>query len=220
MRANAHLWLLALPDRPSQQRARPRKRPLQVRARQTVEAIVEATARILESQGHDRFTTNAVAERAGVSIGTLYQYFPDKEALVGALIARETSLLIDEAEFACAQASGPVALDMLIGAAVAHQLRRPALARLLDFEESRLPFDAGTQRVREKFQAVIADILARPDLPPQADLLAAIADVSSIIRGMVDAAGERGEDAPDALMARVRRAVMGYLRTLGDDNST
>ena len=208
-----------MPDRPSQQRALPRKRPLQARARQTVEAIVEAAARILESQGRDRLTTNAVAERAGVSIGTLYQYFPDKEALVGALIARETSLLVDEAERARAQASGPVALDMLIGAAVAHQLRRPALARLLDFEESRLPFDAGTQRVREEFQAILADILARSDLPPQADLPAATADVAAIIRGMVDAAGERGESAPDALMARVRRAVMGYLQTPRDHNS-
>ena len=207
-----------MPDRPSLHRARERKRPLQARAQQTVDAIIEATARILEGQGHDGFNTNAVAERAGVSIGTLYQYFPNKEALIGALIARETALLVDEAERACVQVSGPVALDMLLGAAVAHQLRRPALARLLDFEESRLPFDPETRQVRQRFQAILATILARPGLPVQSDIAAATVDVASIVQGMLDAAGERGETERESLTARVRRAVMGYLQTKPDDS--
>lgn len=80
------------------QRPRPRKMPRQGRSTETVRAIIEATARILEQDGLGAFTTNAVAERAGVSIGSLYQYFPGKEALVGALIVRETSLLIAECE--------------------------------------------------------------------------------------------------------------------------
>jgi AcrR family transcriptional regulator len=92
------------------QRARPRKQPRQARARHTVEAIIEASARILEEQGHGGFTTNAVAELAGVSIGTLYQYFPDKNALLGALIARETGGLVAEAEAACLIATGHEAL--------------------------------------------------------------------------------------------------------------
>ena len=60
--------------------------------------IVEAAARILEQAGLGAFTTNAVAQRAGVSIGSLYQYFPRKEALIGALIIRETSLLLGDWE--------------------------------------------------------------------------------------------------------------------------
>ncbi|MET0497350.1 MAG: TetR/AcrR family transcriptional regulator [Steroidobacteraceae bacterium] len=195
------------------QRARARKQPLQPRAQKTVEAVIEATARILETQGHDGFTTNAVAERAGVSIGTLYQYFPNKEALLGALIARETALLVADAELAVAVTSGPAALDVLIGAAVAHQIRRPALARLLDFEESRMPLDADRQRVRGRFQAILASLLSRPDLPPQPDLHTAVMDVAAIIQGILDAAGERGETAREALMERVRRAVVGYLQT-------
>ena len=191
-----------------QQRTRFRKQPLQARSRETVGAIVEATARILEKDGHDGFTTNAVAERAGVSIGTLYQYFPDKEALLGALIARETSLLVAEAEAASAQPYGPAALDVLIGAAVAHQLRRPALARLLDFEEGRMPFDADTQRVRDRLRSILADVLSRPGLPPQPDLPIATADVAAIIQAMVDAAGPREETAQAALPARVRPAVV------------
>ena len=70
---------------PSDQRRRPR----QARSRATWEAIVEAAAQILERRGPAGFTTNEVAERAGVSIGTLYQYFADKHALLAAAARRE-----------------------------------------------------------------------------------------------------------------------------------
>jgi AcrR family transcriptional regulator len=193
------------------QRTRPRKQPRQARAQHTVEAIIEAAARILEEQGHGGFTTNAVAELAGVSIGTLYQYFPDKDALLGALIARETARLVEEAEAASVIAPGQQALDALVRAAVRHQVRRPRLARLLDFEEARLPLDSGTQVVRSRFMAILADILARPDLPKQSNMAAVTGDVAAIMRGMIDAAGERGEHGQEALVARVRRAVLGYL---------
>jgi AcrR family transcriptional regulator len=64
----------------------PRKRPRQERSKATVETILAATARVLVKKGFDGLTTNSVAEQAGVSIGSLYQYFPSKEALVAALI--------------------------------------------------------------------------------------------------------------------------------------
>ena len=65
-----------------------RKQPVQQRAVQTVEAILEAAAYILVRDGWDRFTTNRVAERAGVNIASLYQYFPGKEAIVAELQRR------------------------------------------------------------------------------------------------------------------------------------
>jgi AcrR family transcriptional regulator len=66
-----------------------RRSPKQARSRATVEAILEAAAQILERRGADALTTNDVAERAGVSIGTLYQYFPDKAAILVAAARRE-----------------------------------------------------------------------------------------------------------------------------------
>ena len=66
-----------------------RRSPKQSRARATCDAILEAAAQILERDGPDRFTTTRVAERAGVSIGTLYQYFPDKQAILVAAAQRE-----------------------------------------------------------------------------------------------------------------------------------
>lgn len=69
-------------------RTKPRKRPLQARSRETVEAILTAAARLLVKDGYDSTTTNKIAARAGVSIGSLYQYFPSKESIVAALVER------------------------------------------------------------------------------------------------------------------------------------
>ncbi len=66
-----------------------RRIPRQIRAEETVAAILEASAQVLEAGGPGAFTTNAVAERAGVSIGTLYQYFADKQSILRALAERE-----------------------------------------------------------------------------------------------------------------------------------
>jgi AcrR family transcriptional regulator len=67
---------------------KPRKNASQDRSRATVDALVEATARILVKEGYDKASTNRIAEAAGVSVGSLYQYFPSKEALVVAVIDR------------------------------------------------------------------------------------------------------------------------------------
>ncbi len=63
----------------------PRRKPRQSRSRATVDAILQATAQVLVRDGYQKATTNRIAERAGVSVGTLYQYFPNKDALVVAL---------------------------------------------------------------------------------------------------------------------------------------
>lgn len=69
------------------------RHPRQERARQKVELMLEATVRLLEKGSIDTLTTNAVAAKAGVSIGTLYQYFPNKEAILDALADGETEAL-------------------------------------------------------------------------------------------------------------------------------
>lgn len=72
----------------------PRKQPRQERARATVDAILGAAAQVLVVEGYDRASTNRIAARAGVSIGTLYQYFPSKEALVAALAQRHSETMM------------------------------------------------------------------------------------------------------------------------------
>ncbi len=82
--------------RPRQLTETKRRTPRQARAAETVAAILEAAAQILEAGGLPALTTNAVAERAGVSIGTLYQYFSDKNALLTTLAQREVETALDQ----------------------------------------------------------------------------------------------------------------------------
>src|SRR5271169_5813388 len=79
----------------------PRKSPVQARSTVTVEAIYEATIQVLLSQGAERLTTTRVAERAGVSVGTLYQYYPNKQALLYAVMQRHLEHVASTVEQAC-----------------------------------------------------------------------------------------------------------------------
>lgn len=112
----------------------PRKTASQSRSRATVAALVEATARILVRDGFDRASTNRIAEEAGVGIGSLYQYFPGKEALVAAVIDRHNRDLMAVVRGALTQAAGkPIAIGigMLVAAAIdAHRID-PALHHVL-----------------------------------------------------------------------------------------
>jgi AcrR family transcriptional regulator len=75
----------------ARRRTEPRKTPSQERSRQTVDAIIEAAAQVFERHGYAGGTTNRIAERAGVSIGSLYQYFPNKEAILAVLLERHVA---------------------------------------------------------------------------------------------------------------------------------
>jgi AcrR family transcriptional regulator len=190
---------------------KPRKIPRQSRAEQTVATILEAAALILEKQGLEAFNTNLVAQRAGVSIGSLYQYFPGKDALIVALSLRETALFAADAQGALQEATGLAALRHLIAVAVRQQLRRPSLARLLDFEENRPAIARELAPTSEAFRELIGQILAHDDLPRQSSVEIATDDLLAIVRGIVDAAGNRGEVDHSELEQRVGRAVFGYL---------
>src|SRR5690349_5228772 len=67
---------------------KPRQEASQARSRATIDVLVEATARILVREGFDKASTNRIAQTAGVSVGSLYQYFPSREALIAAVIER------------------------------------------------------------------------------------------------------------------------------------
>lgn len=121
--------------------ANPRKTPEQDRSRATVEAIVEAAAHILVKYGYDAFTTNRVAERAGVSIGSLYQYFPNKDALLSELMRRHVVQIERGVEEMAALArTAPLAEVIRTGIQenVRSHLIDPELHRVLSEEVPRL----------------------------------------------------------------------------------
>lgn len=190
---------------------KPRKRPVQARSAEMVGVILEAAARVLEQKGLEGYTTNAVAAVAGVSVGSLYQYFPGKDALTVALIDRETAMLMHDVLAIDMQQEGRVVLRGLIAACTMHQMRRPILARLLDFEEERLPLRQRDEVITADLMEIVLALLPRLSLADfEAPQVIAV-DILAIIRGMVDAAGERGESDRRRLEDRVCRAVFGYL---------
>jgi AcrR family transcriptional regulator len=83
-----------------------RKTPVQARATVTVEAIYEATIQVLLGEGAERLTTTRVAERAGVSVGTLYQYYPNKQSLLFAVLENHMNKVAEAVEDACEHARG------------------------------------------------------------------------------------------------------------------
>jgi AcrR family transcriptional regulator len=194
------------------QSLKPRKIPQQSRSEQTVATILEAVAQILETTGLDSLNTNLVAMRAGVSVGSLYQYFPGKDALVVALSQRERAAFLAEAEGALVKPTGRKALKYLVSVSVHQQLSRPTLARVLDFEESRPAIAKELVASVGAFRELMRQILAYSDIPQQPSVEVATDDLLAILRGIVDAAGCRGEVDRRELEYRVGRALFGYLR--------
>ena len=117
-----------------------RKSPRQARSKATVDIILQATARVLVSHGYSGASTNRIAEAAGVSIGSLYQYFPGKQALVTALRRRHAEQMLAmlmEVGRGAAEASAVDAVKILVHAVVAAHLVDPLLHRILGQEVPR-----------------------------------------------------------------------------------
>src|SRR6202008_2686852 len=91
----------------------PRKTPVQTRSAVTVEAISEAAIQVLLTHGGDRLTTTRVAERAGVSVGTFYQYSPNKESLLLAVVENHLEKMIMAVETVCERARNKPLSEMV-----------------------------------------------------------------------------------------------------------
>jgi AcrR family transcriptional regulator len=153
----------------------PRKQASQERSRATVDALVEATARILVREGFDKASTNRIAEAAGVSIGSLYQYFPNKEALITALIERHAGEIMAIMHRALDDPASRTLADglkaMIEAGAAAHRLD-PALHKILHEQVPRVgrlakAMDTSRQiaETLERFLRLHADEL-HPDRDP------------------------------------------------------
>jgi AcrR family transcriptional regulator len=109
----------------------PRKSPVQARSAASVDAILQATIQVLLQVGKERLTTTRVALRAGVSVGTLYQYFPNKSALLQAALKRHMGEVTRAVQLVCQQQQGR-SLDEMAIALVTAFLQ----AKMRDFKSS------------------------------------------------------------------------------------
>ncbi len=193
----------------------PRKSPRQNRSFATVAVILEAATRVLARDSLEGFNTNRVAEVAGVSVGSLYQYFPNKAALVTALIDRAQSELADALE-ALVETLVDTPLDVSLYAiaalAIRQQYGNPILAAALDHEEKRLPVQVRVRHFETRLLAC-TDMLLRRHSKEMAPGLKSTAarDCLVITKAMVEADAELGRKPPADLQERIVRALMGYL---------
>jgi AcrR family transcriptional regulator len=131
-----------------------RRRAKQERAQETIGVVLEAAAQVLERDGYARATTNRIAEIAGVSVGTIYQYFSNKDEIFDALIRREIDGLQRLLRDAAPDPQEPIAdaLRSLLRALVRAQPEAPALYRSLEH----VPNALFRRRVEEARGSVVA----------------------------------------------------------------
>ena len=193
----------------------PRKRPLQARGMATWDAIIEAAAQILEVNGLHGFNTNAVAERAGVSIGSLYQYFPNKDALMVGLIEREQKVRMEgltQVIEAVRDEPLEIAVAALIDASVNSDAGKPRLAISLDHEEARLPVELLLNRTATMLDDAFAKLLANYFPNVSSEALSIMARTSRVLaRAAIDEYLGVWTSDPDHARSEAKLGVMGYL---------
>lgn len=170
---------------PLAERIRQRKQPVQGRSRATTEAILEATLQVMLREGYARLNTTRVAERAGVSVGTLYQYFPDKRSLVMALKQRYFALMLGAVESASEASAGKSPAKMIgaiLKALIAVKRDNLALSQAL-----REPLAEPEARgVMEELLGQFADTLTRrlaPSFPGRPDIRDRMALLVAMVEG-------------------------------------
>ena len=200
-------------------RTNPRKTATQKRSRVTVNALLEATARILVREGFDRASTNRIAEVAGVSVGSLYQYFPSKEALVAALIDRHNQQLTQAVQGELAEAMslpmGPAVRKLVAAAVKAHRIdpklhrvlaeQIPRVGRLEKIEsfnrQNYVLFAAYLERHRDEIRAVDLGLAA----------FVCVTSIEALTHTAVLHHKIVSDEAMGALVEEATRLIVGYL---------
>jgi AcrR family transcriptional regulator len=171
----------------------PRKTPVQARAEVTVEAICEATIQVLLSHGAGRLTTTRVADRAGVSVGTLYQYYPNKQSLLYAVMEGHLDRVATAVEATCEQSCHNPLTEMIkrvVEVFVDVKMDRADISVALyqvaaDVGGPALVKRAG-QRMRKSFEAMLQ---TAPDTGSPPDKLAIdvmLAAMSGVMRSILE----------------------------------
>ena len=201
---------------------KPRKQATQERSRATVDALIEATAHILVREGFDKASTNRIADVAGVSVGSLYQYFPCKEALVVAVIERHHQDIMQVVQGALAEAEPqPIGTGVrtIVAAAIEAHRVDPALHRVLSEQIPRTGRLAHVEAINREAHALLGTYLERHrDEIRVADLGLATFVCGTTIEALshnavLHRSGTRADAAAGTLIDEATRLVLGYLQS-------
>ena len=219
MKVDSGSWEFAFVAATPNDLLRARKQPVQARSEATVSAIFEATVQVLLGVGYRKMTTTRVAERAGVSVGTLYQYFPNRRALIAAVIERyleETASLVERDCRLLAGRSLDEMAAALVEAIIKAKCRRIEVSRAMQEPLADIDGVSFVKSVANKAAAFIAEILtscrdaAFDDVHRLAFLI--VTSCRSLLQSaIVDRANASDLDA---LRTHMRAMVHGYLKEM------
>ncbi len=200
---------------PKRARLSPRKPPVQDRSRATVEAILAAAARVLIKDGYDGATTNRIAEIAGVSVGSLYQYFPSKEAIVRQLCDRHVDAMWEVFMSRTVELfDRPVAeaVPGVIDALMAAHLVEPRLHRVLTEQVPRLGKVNQQREINRRAREVAGRFLEarRAELTVR-DLPTAAFVVVEIVEALIHATVDEPDVDPERVRTEANALVLRYL---------
>jgi AcrR family transcriptional regulator len=150
----------------------PRKSPVQARSTASVEALLGATIQVLLKVGKERLTTTKVALRAGVSVGTLYQYFPNKSALLQAALKRHLAEVAEAVELVCKEQAGRTLRQMvtaLVTAFMQAKMRDAKASVALHSVSSDVDGAKIVQQMGTRFNRAIVGMLATSSEPLTTD---------------------------------------------------
>lgn len=203
-----------------------RRAPRQERGRRRVEKILDASAELFAEVGFDGATTNAIAARAETSIGSLYQFFPNKEAILHALNARYLAQLREVCDVALApeRAGEPLEtlLDEIVDALAAFHARHPGFQAVFYGSHSTPELEeaaqAATQEITGRLDTILA--LRRPDLPPARREIVSWTAMETMKAMLVLASQPFAEDWSARVMTETKVLLLAYLEPLvGDELS-
>ena len=194
---------------------KPRKKPLQARSTATVDAIVEATIRILRRDGWTGCTTTRIATLAGVSVGSLYQYFPNRNAIAVEIVRQRTRTYL--AAVIAADLSGAATPEEAVEAAIAAFVieKRKSLDVSLALRDA-LPEVQGRQAIIEEARGVVPALRAKlaaagAGTADPTQLAIALAAVEGAVWEMrAQDEGAIGRPEAVAALSRVFRAAAGF----------
>ena len=200
--------------------AEPRKSPVQARSTASVDAIMKATVQVLLGVGKERLTTTRVAARAGVSVGTLYQYFPNKSALLRAALKLHVEEVLTEVDKVCIGQRGQPVEQMAEALAVAFlavKMRDPRKSRALyavssDVEGAKIAANAMT-RVNH---AIVGLLQSAPEvLTVDLRLMATVlqSTIAGVKRHLLES--DMPEAQFEAMQHQLVLVVRGYVRSCG-----
>jgi AcrR family transcriptional regulator len=199
-------------------RRSPRKKPAQERSKETVRALLQAAARILEQEGYERTSVNRIADVAGVSVGSLYQYFPTKEALVAAVAHKLSDDMLavfqeglhEDAMLPFHDAVRAVVVRTVRAFRVNPRLRQIIVEELPESVIGSTEFDAWFAEALGAYFEFHRDHVFAPHAERPRDAKLAIALLMAAVEAAAKVASLRG-DPEDVVVDELTHMVLGYV---------